>query len=266
MNIGSVGYDHDHDNSFVFERREGPGAMLLLLVKTTALFELGGVEYKVRPGTFVLIRYDTPCCYRSAGEGYTDDWIFIDCRQDELHIFEDMGIPTDKPVYLGSIDELSHLIHVMTYEHYSDERHHRQAEKNYLELLLIKLSRRFSGNAQASSGAFQSRNASLTHIRTRIYTEPDAIGTIDELAAEVSLSRSGLQHAYKKMFGISIKADIVNGRMALAKQLLTSTAMTVEDIAVRCGYATPFSFMRQFKLSTGLTPTGYRKKKHFEIY
>lgn len=266
MNVGSVGYDHDHDNSFVFEKPDGPGAMLLLLVKTTALFTISGREYRVRPGSFVLIRYDTPCRYRSDGCGYTDDWVFIECRPEELARFDELGIPTDTPMFLGNIDELSQLIHILTYEHYSDEAHHREAEENYLSLLLIKLSRCVSSCAQAASGSFLKRNSVLTHIRTRIYTEPDAIGSIDALAREASLSRSGFQHAYKKMFGVSIKADMINGRMALAKQLLTSTNMTVEEISQRCGYASQFAFMRQFKASSGHTPTDYRRRKHYERY
>lgn len=266
MKIGSIGYDHDHDNSFVFDKPDGPGTMLLLLVKTTAVFTIAGHEYKVKPGSFVLIKYNTPCCYRADGSGYTDDWIFIDCPPDELGVFSELGIPVDEPVFLGSIDELSQLVHIMTYEHFSNESHHREAELHYLRLLLIKLSRCIASRVQASPGSFRKQNAALTHIRTRIYTEPDAIGSIDDLSAEASLSRSGFQHAYKRMFGVSIKADIVNGRMALAKQLLTATAMTVEEIALRCGYSTPFSFMRQFKASCGLTPTEYRRNKRYEIY
>ncbi|MBR1764610.1 MAG: helix-turn-helix transcriptional regulator [Ruminococcus sp.] len=266
MNVGSVGYDHDHDDSFVFDKPDGPGAMLLLLVKTSALFTIGGRDHKVRPGSFVLIRYNTPCRYRSDGEGYTDDWIFIQCAPDEVRRFEELGIPIDTPVFLGNIDELSQLIHLMTYEHYSDEAHHKEAEESYLSLLLVKLSRCAASCAQPSPGSFLKRNSVLTHIRTRIYTEPDAIGSIDDLAREASLSRSGFQHAYKNMFGTSIKADMINGRMALAKQLLTSTGMTVEEISQRCGYASQFAFMRQFKASSGHTPTDYRRKKHFENY
>ena len=174
-------------------------------------------------------------------------------------VFEELGIPFDTVLPIGNPDEFSQLIHLMTYEHYSAEGFHEEAEQHYLRLLLIKLSRRINQGRTANNGAFMEKNSLLSMIRSRIYTDPGSIGPIDSLARECSLSRSGFQHAYKKMFGISVMTDIVNGRMELAKRLLTSTPMTVESIAAKCGYSSAYSFMRQFKLTLGMTPTQYRR-------
>lgn len=93
-----------------------------------------------------------------------------------------------------------------------------------------------------------------------IHTEPERVMSIDEMAAAVNMSRSGFQHLYKKMFGISVINDVINGRLERAKRLLSSTDLTVAEIASKCGYATEYNFMRQFKSRTGKTPTEYRKQ------
>jgi AraC-like DNA-binding protein len=64
---------------------------------------------------------------------------------------------------------------------------------------------------------------------------------------------------YKKVFGIPVSADVINARVSLAKLLLVNTKCTQREIAERCGYATVFYFMRQFKEATGMTPGDYRK-------
>ena len=74
------------------------------------------------------------------------------------------------------------------------------------------------------------------------------------------MSRSGFQHLYKKMFGVSVTGDVISGRLERAKRLLSSTDLTVSEIASRCGYSNEFNFMRQFKDRVGRTPTQYRRQ------
>lgn len=100
----------------------------------------------------------------------------------------------------------------------------------------------------------------MTQLRTVIHTDPERVMTIDDMAASVNMSRSGFQHLYKKMFGVSVMDDVISGRVERAKRLLSSTDLTVAEIASKCGYTTEYNFMRQFKSRTGKTPTEYRKQ------
>ncbi|MGN0634152.1 MAG: helix-turn-helix domain-containing protein [Oscillospiraceae bacterium] len=261
MIIGSIGYNHEHDSSFVMDRPNGPGAGLFLLIKTAAVFEINGIRQNVRENSVVIISPHMPCRYHALDGIYADDWFYFDADKTALDRFSELEIPVDKVVYLGNIEELSHIIHIMTYEHYSPEKYHEESEQHYLELLLIKLSRRLASISAPSASSFSKHNAVFTHIRSRIYTEPSNVGSIDELAKEASLSRSGFQTAYKKIYGISIKNDILKGRFEFAKRLLSSTNLTVEEISRQSGYSSAFSFMRQFKNECGKTPTEYRKGK-----
>ena len=92
-----------------------------------------------------------------------------------------------------------------------------------------------------------------------IYAQPEQICTVDELAQRAGFSRSGLQHLYKKLFGVSITQDLVQSRMDCAKRLLSTTTLSVQDIAIKCGYRKVYYVMKQFKKHLQMTPTEYRR-------
>lgn len=50
----------------------------------------------------------------------------------------------------------------------------------------------------------------------------------------------------------------INARIEFAKSLLTTTDMTIQDIAKKSGYRNYEHFERQFREKCGLTPQKYR--------
>ena len=51
---------------------------------------------------------------------------------------------------------------------------------------------------------------------------------------------------------------ITRCRIALAKSLLEETNLSVNEIAVKCGYEDVINFFRNFKKSENTTPLAYR--------
>ena len=45
--------------------------------------------------------------------------------------------------------------------------------------------------------------------------------------------------------------------------LLISTALSITEISIECGFANLYHFCRTFKQRTGLTPTEYAAKNRF---
>ncbi|MGN1103026.1 MAG: helix-turn-helix domain-containing protein [Huintestinicola sp.] len=260
MKPGTIGYNYSHDSDFVMDRPGGPGCWLMLIIKTPALFELNGKSFSVRENSFVIISPETPCRYCASGDTYTDDWIYFSADEKTISRFGELGIPINEPIYLGDSEAVSHIVHILAYEHYSAEPFHLEIEEHYTEILLLSVSRLIQSGAHISSKMFIEKNHRMTQLRTMIHTDPERVMTIDEMAATVNMSRSGFQHLYKKMFGISVINDVINGRLERAKRLLSSTDLTVSEIAVKCGYTTEYNFMRQFKNRTGKTPTEFRRQ------
>ena len=264
MKIGSIGYNYVHGADFVMDRPNGPGCWLMVIAKTPAVFEINSVKCNVKPNSFVLFSANTPCKYHALGDVYTDDWFYAGYECGDEDMLSRLDIPINKAVYIGSAAELSQIMHIMSYEFYSADAFHNEINEKYLEIFFMKLSRIInSKNAKnlksyVSSDAFIEKNYKLTQLRSKFYNMPENIPDISSMADEIGMSRSGFQHLYKRVFGVSVSTDIIEGRIARAKRLLTATKLSVEQIAERCGYSSSYHFMRQFKEKSGRTPTEFR--------
>ncbi len=101
----------------------------------------------------------------------------------------------------------------------------------------------------------------LCILRGRIMKNPELPWNVNDIAAELYLSKSYLQKMYKHYFGKSIIMDMIDFRLEKAKILLTSSDMTVTDISRECGYSSYNYFVRQFKAAEDMSPTEYREKQ-----
>lgn len=259
MKVGTIGYNYSHDSNFEINRPYGNGCFLFLIIKTPAIFTVNNKIYNVKEQSFIIFTPEMPCNYHASEKIYTDDWIYFSADENDKKHFEEMGITLNEPIYLGNIEELSQIVHIMAYELYTKDNYCEEIVSDYFEILVMKLSRLIRTKSAVSSHSFMKKNHRMTELRTRIITEPERIGSIDELADEMGMSRSGFGHLYKKMFGVSVMEDIINGKMERAKSLLSSTNLTVCEVADRCGYINEYSFMKQFKKKCGKTPTEYRQ-------
>ncbi len=83
--------------------------------------------------------------------------------------------------------------------------------------------------------------------------------TIDQLASQVSLSPYHFIRAFQKSTGSSPHRHLRKLRVERAKKLLTTTRMSLSEIAVACGFREGSSLCRAFKDTVGVTPNGFRR-------
>lgn len=83
--------------------------------------------------------------------------------------------------------------------------------------------------------------------------------TIVRLARLTGKSPSYLITSYRKRYGESPLADMHRLRINRACELLASTSLSVEAIALQLGYCDASYFYRMFKQRTGLSPSQFRK-------
>ncbi len=83
--------------------------------------------------------------------------------------------------------------------------------------------------------------------------------TAADYAKELFISTRQLDRIAIKKYGKSIHQLIVDRRFTLAEQLLSTTDLTVEDIASRAGFSSSASLYREFKKRKGITPAAFRK-------
>ena len=82
--------------------------------------------------------------------------------------------------------------------------------------------------------------------------------TVEDIADYLALNRSYLYTIFMNSLGISPKDFLTKFRISRGKEKLTLTDLSVEEIAVSCGYRNSFAFGKVFKQQMGMTPTQYR--------
>ncbi|NIH83369.1 AraC family transcriptional regulator [Amycolatopsis granulosa] len=80
--------------------------------------------------------------------------------------------------------------------------------------------------------------------------------TMDEVALEFNISTRTLRRRLEDA-GTSFRGLLDEVRQTLAEEMLATGALTVEDVALRLGYAEASSFIYAFRRWTGTTPARY---------
>ena len=249
--INRMGCCCRHDGDFVHDQPRGCEGYLMLFVKTKAVFEINGESFQVEPNTFFIYNKNSPQCYRACEDEYVNDWIQFGCSED---ISSGIDIRFDTPVYIGESIDVSGYYRLIADCYY--RRNNLQTAGFLIKALLTEV---FSGsNRQEESGIAHYRE--LLDLRRRIYAQPSEEWSIEKMAQQINVSEPYLHLLYKKAFGVTCNADVINSRIESAKHYLAYTSRTVEDIAFSCGYKNSVHFSRQFKQTEGFSPSEWRKK------
>ena len=256
MKINNIGYNHTHDADFVIQRTTGSGDYLLLLLKTPAVFTLGGKDIVTESDSFILFRQGTPQLYRAYGLTFSNDWFHFSISDDEMGFLEALDIPFDTVMPIGDLNGLSLIIKNMCYERYSSNKYKDDSVRLYMRLFFLKLAEKMSSVSRATHGSYYEK---MSMIRTNIYNKPYDNWTIQGMSHQLTMSESYFQHLYKKIFGTGVMNDVIQSRVEHAKYLLSTTDISIEHISQMCGYNSSSHFMRQFKKETGMRPSDYRK-------
>ena len=84
--------------------------------------------------------------------------------------------------------------------------------------------------------------------------------SVKQVADTIHVSQSHLRRLFWRVQQTSPKAAFNKARLDRAQELMGRTPLTLDEIASRCGFASPSHLCREFKALHGYTPTVWRKK------
>jgi AraC-like DNA-binding protein len=96
---------------------------------------------------------------------------------------------------------------------------------------------------------------------TLLHSRPAHPWTLEELAREVGLSRSGLADRFIHLVGQPPMQYLAQWRMQVAAGLLTGGGASLAEIAADVGYASEAAFSRAFKKLVGEPPAAWRRQR-----
>lgn len=94
-----------------------------------------------------------------------------------------------------------------------------------------------------------------------IHQKPDNQWTLELLAEEALMSRSGFADTFSKTVGVTPMKYLTKWRMSEARRLLRTTSMSVAQIADKSGYETEAAFRKAYKNIMGEPPGEARAKQ-----
>jgi transcriptional regulator GlxA family with amidase domain len=87
-----------------------------------------------------------------------------------------------------------------------------------------------------------------------------AANPVAAMASACGLTERSFHTRFKRATGMSPMDYVQTIRIEEAKQLLETSGMSLEEIAVEVGYAEPASFRRLFGRLVGVSPSAYRRQ------
>lgn len=92
-----------------------------------------------------------------------------------------------------------------------------------------------------------------------IHNQPELPWTLDDLAAEVAMSRAVFADRFNNLVGAPPKTYLTAWRMRQALNMIKETVLPVITIAAKVGYTSDATFNRAFQRYFEITPAEYRK-------
>jgi AraC-like DNA-binding protein len=83
---------------------------------------------------------------------------------------------------------------------------------------------------------------------------------MSDLALELNLSESRLQHLFKQKTGVGLGHLLTEKRLQKAAELLAHTTRRIKEIAAAVGYEHTSSFTRAFEQRFSQAPAAYRRE------
>lgn len=100
----------------------------------------------------------------------------------------------------------------------------------------------------------QHKSRAIAAIINHINCNLAAPSSIDELAAQVGLSRSNLLNSFKESCGMSFSEYVLQQRMLAARNLIKNSPNSIVDISLAVGYKDQSAFGRAYKRYFSCTP------------
>lgn len=93
-----------------------------------------------------------------------------------------------------------------------------------------------------------------------IHTRYNSIESVAQIANHVHLNADYFSRLFKKEIGAPASTYLMNYKLEMAAQLLSTTTETVYEISLQVGYSNISYFSKIFKAKYGLQPSQYRKQ------
>lgn len=246
---------------------------ILLLVRGSTRLSTGNEQFLLKKGDiFIVNHYEIHSLVQTSEENvifavqfdpafcknYFPDLQYIRFRNRHITKSDDYGR------WKSFKNNLLHMFHL--YEGNSPNfQLELMADLNILVSQLLKqLSHESVGKKEFNSHEYnlERLNRIIVHIQNNY---SDKI-SLEDLAAQESLSTYYLSHFIRQQLGISFQEYLARVRLSKALELLASTDKSINSISLETGFSDSKYFKKHFIANYGCTPDEFRRRRNMENF
>lgn len=249
-----------HADGYYFEKERGRilnEYQLLYIVEGSGVFHSDHVPEKqlCEGDLFLLFPGEWHSYYPSPSQGWKSYWIGFSGRNMDDRVRAGFLSP-EKPIYY--VGYSSGIVSL-----YKAARKAADEEAAYTQQLLAGIVNNLIGLMYSLERNLQlSRNQShvdmVQRAQARIRESLESPLTIQQVAEEQGVSYSNFRKLFKEFTGLSPASYQQELRLMRAKELLSTTEMSIKEIAYQLNFESPDYFSAKFKLKTGRRPSELR--------
>ena len=272
LTVTTIGYEEigpndpyptrGHADGYYFDLEKGrelPEYQLLYIIEGSGVFHSRTVpEAHLREGDFFLLFPGEWHSYHpTPPRGWKKYWIGFKGRNMDDRVRAGFLSP-QKPIYhVGYSADIVHL--------YKQAFEAARREEAYSQQLMAGIVNLLIGTMYSLERNIELKSRSQTHVdminraRAVIRDSLESALTIQKVAEDLGMSYSNFRKLFKEYTGLSPATYQQDLRIQRAKELLSTTALSIKEIAYRLNFESPDYFSAKFKQKTGRKPSDLRQ-------
>ena len=272
LTISTIGYEEimpgdsyptkGHADGYYFDLQKGRilnEYQLLYLTEGEGIFESTNQKpTRIKQGDlFLLFPGEWHTYHPLPTKGWKSYWLGFKGKNMDDRVRAGFLSPT-KPVYsVGFSSEIVHLYEEAFAKAKEEAAYAQQTLAgiaNHLLGLMYSLERNNLLNKD------QNRVDMINRARLRIREALESNLTIQQVAQELGISYSNFRKLFKEYTGVAPSMYQQELRLQRAKEMLSTTNMSIKEIAYRLNFESPDYFSSKFKIKTGIKPSDFRSE------
>ena len=234
---------------YSLERSRYDSYLIILIESGTMEILLDGKYQLAQKGDVVLLDCYHPHAYRT-GTGCKTTWLHFDgnlAKGYYEHLSKEMGNIIAVSNFSAALRILSDL-----FSSFCDSELKPEAQMSIMidSLLLALFEGSSSDTAKGSDGIKK-----VTSYLTQNFSKSISL---KEMADMAGLSLYHFTRKYKKETGVTPHQFLLSTRMSAAKYYLSNTTISIQEIALSCGFEDESTFCYSFRKREGKTPKQFR--------
>ena len=271
LTVTTIGYEEiapgdsyptkGHADGYYFEQEKGRTLneyQLLYNPEGEGIFHSASVpEARIHQGDmFLLFPGEWHSYHPLPDRGWKSFWIGFKGRNMDERVQAGFLSP-QKPIYHVGFSDAIVRLYKQAYQSAIEEAAYSQQLMAGIVNHLIGMMYSLERNKQLMSRS-QAHVDMINRARLRIRESLESSLTIQQVAEEMSVSYSNFRKLFKEYTGLSPATYQQDLRLQRAKELLSTTDMSIKEIAYRLNFESPDYFSAKFKIKTGHRPSELR--------